>query len=673
MKGDAIHSAEMTHYLLEKTRVVRQSSSEYSYHIFYLLLRHLDRFAVDATLCTSEQVQWNYLPNWTSYANEKVDEVEELLNALQTMNVMDANVFSLLLIILHLGNVLFVDTNEGSAILDSCHAQCVSRFLCVENLNQLLCYKMIQSSNRTSVYYVGLSVAQAESGRDALAKDLYSMLFTYLMRRCNNSIHVTGKTEETRYVGILDIFGFEQYDSINNKFDQFCINYCNEKLHQVFIHNIFSAERRLIESEGGDGSNITYSDNINCLQLIDGENGLIKLIDEMCILGRSDDGLMLSSFQKQHARHSCFKALRNQFQIVHFAATVTYNVEGFIISNTDRLSPELESYLVNSKSPFIADLYAHRSKTSASPRKKQANHTIVAKFNQNLKALIEELQSTQIQFIRCIKPNNQQIACQFHRPLVYQQLKYSGIMDIIHVRKASYPLRQNWLELRSILLELNLFYNMGVRRNSCDSIEHIKSIFREALTSVDWFEGQLSALVYMKHDIFYKLQCYKSVYNASVIYQYWNSHRIRMNTRLLACRIRLLRSSLYRFSRHVRFLNQHRKTFSAFKKLLRYFYSWRRRMLLKKQASADMVVMFLRRYQIRCAISHLKHMQSRISAMYRGRYQRGNYCALRKAAICLQRYARGFLSYTYWHPIVENILYKKLMDKNRKALWRMYW
>lgn len=42
-------------------------------------------------------------------------------------------------------------------------------------------------------------------------------------------------------IGILDIYGFEIFDK--NGFEQFCINFVNEKLQQIFIELTLKAEQ----------------------------------------------------------------------------------------------------------------------------------------------------------------------------------------------------------------------------------------------------------------------------------------------------------------------------------------------------------------------------------------------------------------------------------------------
>lgn len=78
-----------------------------------------------------------------------------------------------------------------------------------------------------------LSVAEAERNRDAMAKTLYERLFLWLIRRCNEALfdYDPFRESECLFIGILDVFGFEAFK--RNSFEQFCINFANERLQQV--------------------------------------------------------------------------------------------------------------------------------------------------------------------------------------------------------------------------------------------------------------------------------------------------------------------------------------------------------------------------------------------------------------------------------------------------------
>lgn len=51
------------------------------------------------------------------------------------------------------------------------------------------------------------------------------------------------------YIGILDIFGFEDVGAQHNSFEQLCINYANEHLQSYFNQNIFQYEQVEVENQ----------------------------------------------------------------------------------------------------------------------------------------------------------------------------------------------------------------------------------------------------------------------------------------------------------------------------------------------------------------------------------------------------------------------------------------
>jgi myosin heavy subunit len=86
---------------------------------------------------------------------------------------------------------------------------------------------------RSQVIAKPLSKFEAEQNRDAMAKALYSSLFNFIVSRINDELFlVKARVEGLKWIGILDVFGFESFE--HNSFEQFCINFCNERLQQYF-------------------------------------------------------------------------------------------------------------------------------------------------------------------------------------------------------------------------------------------------------------------------------------------------------------------------------------------------------------------------------------------------------------------------------------------------------
>jgi len=88
-------------------------------------------------------------------------------------------------------------------------------------------------STATETVTSPLTAAEAAYSRDSLAKSLYGRLFDWVVIRANDLMYKAD--HEGFVIGVLDIYGFEIFD--RNSFEQLCINFCNEKLHQVdFIY-----------------------------------------------------------------------------------------------------------------------------------------------------------------------------------------------------------------------------------------------------------------------------------------------------------------------------------------------------------------------------------------------------------------------------------------------------
>ena len=53
---------------------------------------------------------------------------------------------------------------------------------------------------------------------------------------------------------------------------------------------------------------------------------------------------------------------------------------------------------------------------------------------------------TEPHFIRCIKPNPQNVPDLFDRKGVTEQLRYGGVLQVVQVSRAGYPVRINHQE-----------------------------------------------------------------------------------------------------------------------------------------------------------------------------------------------------------------------------------
>uniref|UniRef100_A0A453BAD6 Myosin motor domain-containing protein n=1 Tax=Aegilops tauschii subsp. strangulata TaxID=200361 RepID=A0A453BAD6_AEGTS len=220
----------------------------------------------------------------------------------------------------------------------------------------------------------------AIDARDALAKSIYAHLFDWIVEQINHSLG-TGRQRTRRSISILDIYGFESFNK--NGFEQFCINYANERLQQHFNRHLFKLEQEEYLDDGIDWVSVEFVDNTDCLSLFEKKPlGLLSLLDEESTFPKATD-LSFANKLKQHlSGNPGFKGEQDgAFKICHYAGE--------------------------------AQLFK----------------------------LMQQLENTSPHFIRCIQPNNKQRPRQFEHDLVLHQLKCCGVFEVVRISRAGYPTR----------------------------------------------------------------------------------------------------------------------------------------------------------------------------------------------------------------------------------------
>lgn len=283
-------------------------------------------------------------------------------------------------------------------------------------------------------------------------------------------------------IGILDIFGFEVFQ--RNSLEQLCINLANETLQQYFIHYIFKLEQALYLQEKLNVDQMTYADNKQCVELLGGKfPGIFAMLhDELTIPGGSDNSL-LDKIKREHQKHPFFGDGTNKvappgtFVIRHYAEPVCYHVEGFLEKNRSQTGDDVMALLQTSQQSVLALVYSSvyevlgehnpqkgldamtalregksspepKRMPSASPAPKRGKPapqgSVGSKFQDSLKDLIASLEAATPHFVRCVKPNQLKKSNGpggFDRPLVLNQLRTSGMLDSVTIRKMGYPER----------------------------------------------------------------------------------------------------------------------------------------------------------------------------------------------------------------------------------------
>lgn len=378
------------------------------------------------------------------------------------------SIFRIVAGVLHLGNIDFEedpqDTRGGCRIAASAEdsLRLAASLIKIEptSLRQCLLTRIMQTSKgnvKGTVYLVPLKQAECRNARDALSKTLYSRLFDYIVGDIiNKSLPFF---ESSYYIGALDIAGFEFFET--NCFEQFNINYCNERLQQFFNERILKEEQRIYESECLQLKQIDFQDNTDCLQLIERPNtGILALLDEESKLPKSSpfhftEQVHLSNknhFNLQIPRKSDLKIYRNLrddegFIVRHFAGAVCYQTKHFLMKNNDALHNSLQCLMLESADELIKTLFTSGSPNSNAQNGKLQLCSVSMKFKQQLAELMEKLNSTGTHFIRCIKPNSNFAKHSFAGANVLSQLRCSGMKSVMELMHQGYPSRTSFAEL----------------------------------------------------------------------------------------------------------------------------------------------------------------------------------------------------------------------------------
>ncbi|XP_075971865.1 myosin heavy chain 95F jaguar [Anticarsia gemmatalis] len=489
----------ISHYLLEKSRICTQSAEERNYHVFYLLCAGAPqelRSALNITkpddylylkngctqYFTSPESEKKLVPNRKSKQQQAkgglrdpilddVEDFERLHQALSRVGLTEEekrSVYGVVAAVLHLGNVEFEeDTGPrgGCKVLpDSEPALATAaQLLGVDpgELRMALVSRLMQSSRggmKGTAIMVPLKTYEASNARDALAKAVYSRLFDHIVHRINSSIPFQASAY---YIGVLDIAGFEYFQM--NSFEQFCINYCNEKLQQFFNERILKNEQELYKREGLNVPEIRFVDNQDCIDLIESKNhGVFHLLDEESKLPKPEFGHFTHSVHKQlgvnnnrlqvprSSRLKAHRTLRDDegFLLRHFAGAVCYNTNQFIEKNNDALHASLEFLVQESRSALVQQLFETTDNNNA---KGKLNFISVgAKFQSQLSQLMDKLKENGTNFVRCIKPNSRMVGREVEGSLVLTQLQCSGTAAVLELMEHGYPSRAPFHDLHGM-------------------------------------------------------------------------------------------------------------------------------------------------------------------------------------------------------------------------------
>ncbi|KAG8701251.1 Myosin type-2 heavy chain 1, partial [Ceratobasidium sp. 423] len=499
-----IVGARIRTYLLERSRLVYQPEIERNYHIFYQLcagapLKERKDLGLD-----TDTSKFGYLNGGGPHSTpiNGVDDAEEFRATQDALSIVGVgidkqwSVFKLLAALLHLGNIKItagrndsnIDDNEPNMI-----TACKFLGLNPPEFKKWTVKKQITTRNEKIIS--SLNAAQATVVRDSVSKFVYACLFEWLVVIVNESLsgeNGEGALKAEKFIGVLDIYGFEHFKK--NSFEQFCINYANEKLQQEFNAHVFKLEQEEYVREQINWTFIDFSDNQPCIDVIEGKLGVLALLDEESRLPAGTDQSFLTKLLSQldtPKNKNVFKKPRfgnSAFTIAHYALDVTYEAEGFIEKNRDTVPDEHLALLAGTQNPFLKEVLdaalastrqpetpgpgtptfsdsgstgSRRSSLIPDPGRSSLlqggggarrpgavakKPTLGSIFKGSLISLMDTISVTNVHYIRCIKPNEAKRAWEFTPQQVLSQLRACGVLETIRISCAGYPTRWTYEE-----------------------------------------------------------------------------------------------------------------------------------------------------------------------------------------------------------------------------------
>jgi len=465
-----LSGADMVVYLLEKSRLTYQQPLERCYHAFYNLMSDQVPDLKQKCLLSNNILDYWYVSQG-KITVPSIDDKEDMMFADEAFDVLGFSetekydVYKNTACMMHMGNMtkdfVPVGKEEQAEIKDETNALRVAELAGVDAEWMINYFCKPKLKVGTEWVNKGSTCAAAANSVAGIARAIYERTFRIIVEKCNETL-IDPTMKKVQYIGVLDIAGFEIFDY--NGFEQICINYVNEKLQQFFNQHMFTLEQEEYVREGLDWSNVDFGMDLQkCIDMFEKPMGFLAIFEEESLFPKATD---LTFCEKLHANllgkwENFGKALPKpdpdaHFAILHYAATVSYNLTGWLEKNKDPLNDTIVEMIKNGGNSLMIKCFAdHPGQPLEAPKddggrkKKGGGKTVSAYFKGQLDDLMTTLYKTEPHFIRCVVPNTHKQPGGVEPGLVMHQYQCNGVLAGIAICRKGFPNKMMYPEFRA--------------------------------------------------------------------------------------------------------------------------------------------------------------------------------------------------------------------------------
>merc|ERR1712036_174878 len=526
--GGKLSGADMVVYLLEKSRLTFQASLERCYHAFYNIMS--DQVPDCKEKCMLSDNIYDYW--WVSQGKVTVDSIDdkedmgfadEAYDILGFTNAEKYNIYKLTAVVMHMGNLtkdfVPVGKEEQAEIKDETNAQKVAE-ICGIDCEWMITY-FCKPKLKVGTEWVskGQSCSGAASSVSGIGRKIYENVFRFIVEKCNTTL-IDLSMKKVQYIGCLDIAGFEIFDY--NGFEQICINFANEKLQQFFNQHMFVLEQEEYVREGLEWGNVDFGMDLQkCITMFEKPMGLLAILEEESLFPKATDQSFAGKLHENllgkcenFAKASPKPDPNAHFAVVHYAATVSYNLTGWLEKNKDPLNDTVVELMKNGSNHLLVEcFYDHpgqpievKKDAGGGGKKKGGGKTVSSFYKTQLDDLMKVLYSTDPSFIRCVVPNTHKQPGGVQPDLIMHQYQCNGVLAGIAICRLGFPnkllypdfkARYNILAAQAVAKAKN---DKGAATAVFDAIKMDKEKFRLGHTKVFFRAGQLGFMEEVRED-----------------------------------------------------------------------------------------------------------------------------------------------------------------------------